>query len=122
MKHSEIEVGKVYRATVSGKKTNVRIDCDRGFTEMCGRQKHRGWDATNVTTGRRVLIATAARLSPPLIIRCRTCANCKELDAKRKAWTDEYRAALNAPNAHDLRAALWQEWRETSLGLPCSLT
>lgn len=53
MKKSEVSVGKVYVAKVSGKMTRVRIDSVN---------PHGGWLATNEKTGRIVRIRSAARL------------------------------------------------------------
>lgn len=53
MKKDQVQIGGHYYANVSGKSTEVRIDSDNS---------HGGWDATNVTTGKKVRIKTAARL------------------------------------------------------------
>lgn len=53
MKKAEVKVGGVYRAKVSDKLTDVRID----KTNPQG-----GWDATNLATNKRVRIKSAQRL------------------------------------------------------------
>lgn len=53
MRKSEIEIGAVYAAKVSGVRVLVRIE----FASYRG-----GWYATNLATGRAVRIRTAARL------------------------------------------------------------
>jgi hypothetical protein len=53
MKRSEIEIGHVYTAKVSDKVVEVRID---------GENRHGGWDATNLETGKKVRIKSAQRL------------------------------------------------------------
>ena len=69
MKRSEVEVGKVYTAKVSGKLVPVRIERDRGTRGIRGvgwgmreAERHNGWDAVNLFTHRQIHIATAARL------------------------------------------------------------
>jgi hypothetical protein len=68
MKKAEIQVGGRYRAKVSGKFTTVRVDAIREVTKY-----RRGWasldnlttglvyDVTNLTTGRQLTFASAAR-------------------------------------------------------------
>jgi hypothetical protein len=56
MKKAEVEIGGQYRAKVSGKLTVVRINC-AGY--------HKGWNATNMATGREVHIKSAQRLRSP---------------------------------------------------------
>ena len=53
MKKSEVLIGAVYIAKVSGKLARVRID---RVSELGG------WDATNIRSGRKVHIRGAARL------------------------------------------------------------
>ena len=53
MKREEVQIGKVYTAKVTDKLVPVRID---------GENRHGGWDATNLATGKRVRIKSAQRL------------------------------------------------------------
>ena len=53
MRKSEVEVGGIYIAKVSGRLVKVRIDRV---------SPHGGWVATNLVTGRPVRIKTAGRL------------------------------------------------------------
>lgn len=53
MKKSEVKVGGVYRAKVSNKVVEVRID---------GESQYGGWNATNLATGKAVRIKSAQRL------------------------------------------------------------
>ena len=53
MKKSEVEIGGVYTAKVSDKVVEVRID---------GENRHGGWDATNLATGKKIHIKSPARL------------------------------------------------------------
>jgi hypothetical protein len=53
MTRKEVHVGGRYTAKVSNKIVTVRLDAESRFG---------GWDATNVETGRKVRIKTAARL------------------------------------------------------------
>jgi hypothetical protein len=53
MKKSEVKIGGVYAAKVTNKLVQVRIDAEN---------RHGGWDATNMTTGKKVRIQSPARL------------------------------------------------------------
>jgi hypothetical protein len=53
MKKSDIHIGGIYAAKVSGSITHVRIT---------GESRYGGWDAINVRTQRHVYIRSAARL------------------------------------------------------------
>ncbi|MFA6168528.1 MAG: hypothetical protein WC700_18025 [Gemmatimonadaceae bacterium] len=59
MKKTEIEIGQVYLAKVSGEVQRVKI------TGVC---TYGGWLARNLATGREIRIKTAARLRPDLIV------------------------------------------------------
>jgi hypothetical protein len=70
MRAAEVVVGQVYLANVSGRVVSVRIERPVlvGF-----RQRRTAWEATNLTTGRRILIRSAQRLRfQSLIGRLRT--------------------------------------------------
>ena len=53
MKKAEVQIGAQYWANVSGKRCEVRID---------GERPRGGWDATNLATGKRIVIKSAQRL------------------------------------------------------------
>jgi len=53
MKRSEVQLGGVYIAKVSNRLVQVRIESEN---------RHGGWDATNLATGKRVRIKIAQRL------------------------------------------------------------
>ena len=53
MKKDQVQIGGTFVAKVSGQLARVRIDAE---------SPHGGWNATNVTTGRRVRIKSAQRL------------------------------------------------------------
>ena len=53
MKKADIKIGSVYRAKVSDKLTDVRIDAENAGG---------GWDATNLATKKKVRIKSAQRL------------------------------------------------------------
>lgn len=53
MKKTDVKIGGEYEATVSNQKVVVRIDSENASG---------GWDATNLATGKKVRIKTAARL------------------------------------------------------------
>jgi hypothetical protein len=53
MKKAEIKIGGQYYANVSGKRCEVRIDAEK---------PRGGWDATNLATGKKILIKSAGRL------------------------------------------------------------
>jgi len=53
MKKSEVKTGKYYTAKVSNRMATIRIDAEN---------PNGGWDATNITTGKKVRIKSAQRL------------------------------------------------------------
>ena len=53
MKKADVKIGGEYFATVTNKKVTVRIDAEN---------RSGGWDATNLSTGKKVRIKTAGRL------------------------------------------------------------
>jgi len=53
MNKNEVQVGGVYTAKVTNRLVEVRID---------GENRHGGWDATNLATGKKVRIKSAAKL------------------------------------------------------------
>ena len=53
MKKAEVQIGTSYWANVSGNRCEVRID---------GEKPRGGWDATNLATGKRIVIKSAQRL------------------------------------------------------------
>ena len=55
MKKADVKIGLVYRAKVSNKKVPVMIDRESSYGK--------GWEATNLSTGREIRIRTAARLT-----------------------------------------------------------
>ncbi len=54
MKQKDVKLGGVYRAKVTNKQVDVRIDAERHTG---------GWDATNLATNKKVVIKTAQRLT-----------------------------------------------------------
>jgi len=53
MKTNEVQIGKTYTAKVSDKLVEVRIEAEN---------RHGGWDAVNLATGKKVRIKTSRRL------------------------------------------------------------
>ena len=53
MKKAEVSVGSVYFAKVTNKRVEVRIDAERA---------RGGWDATNLSTNKKIVIKSAQRL------------------------------------------------------------
>jgi hypothetical protein len=58
MKKADIKIGSVYRAKVSDKLTDVRIDDEHPGG---------GWDATNLATKKKIRIKSAQRLRAPVM-------------------------------------------------------
>ncbi|TWU54955.1 hypothetical protein Poly51_37040 [Rubripirellula tenax] len=56
MKKTDVKIGGEYFAKVTNKKVTVRIDAEN---------RSGGWDATNLSTGKKIRIRTAGRLSGP---------------------------------------------------------
>ncbi len=53
MKKADVKIGGKYYANVSGKRTEIQIDAEK---------PRGGWDATNLATGKKILIKSAQRL------------------------------------------------------------
>jgi len=89
MKKSEVKVGRCYAAKVSGRMATVRIDADN---------PNGGWDATNITTGKKARIKSAQRLRhetrPP-------GKGAAELKAVHKAGQENARLADERKKAGD---------------------
>lgn len=72
MLQKDVKIGAIYVATISGKRVPIRIDAETerrtsyGIDYLSGRprgQTRKGWDATNLKTGRRISIRSAAKLT-----------------------------------------------------------
>ena len=58
MKRDLVTVGGIYICRVSGNRVNVKILADRGFgADYKERIRHRGFDALNLKTGRRIRVS-----------------------------------------------------------------
>jgi hypothetical protein len=90
MKKSDVKVGGVYAAKVTGKVVSVRID---------GENPHGGWDATNLATGKKVRIKSAQRLRGPVK------ASREHLRAVHKADQENARLAEQRAKSPDGRTA-----------------
>lgn len=53
MKKADVKIGGKYYANVTGKRCEIRIDAEK---------PRGGWDATNLATGKKILIKSAQRL------------------------------------------------------------
>jgi hypothetical protein len=62
MTQHEVQIGGVYRAKVTDRVVDVRIDREN---------PHGGWDATNLATGKTIRIKSARRLRGLAIEECR---------------------------------------------------
>ena len=70
MKKNEVKIGGVYTAKVTNKVVQVRIDAEN---------RHGGWDATNLETGKKVRIQSVQRLREFPLLTCeweRSSAEC----------------------------------------------
>jgi len=81
MKKNEVQLGGVYTAKVSDKIVEVRID---------GENRHGGWNATNLATGKKIHIKSPARLRSATSAPQRTSRRAK---ATQTATTTEPPAA-----------------------------
>ena len=120
MKRSEVEVGKVYTAKISGKLVPVLIERDRGtrrsWLNTSRAERHDGWDAENVKTGRQIIIATAARLRGEYKPhRCGVCANCNLMLSERETIGYRHLAARGTEKADVILA----DWKARCEQLPC---
>ncbi|WP_442508705.1 winged helix-turn-helix domain-containing protein [Novipirellula sp. SH528] len=80
MKKDDVTVGGEYYAKVTNKKVTVRIDAENTSG---------GWDATNLSTGKKVRIKTDARLSMPARAARPVDAPTQVLKKKSKTEADE---------------------------------
>ena len=55
MKQNQVKIGGTYFANVTNKRCEIRIEAEN---------PHGGWGATNLATGKKIRIKTAARLQP----------------------------------------------------------
>src|SRR5512136_778849 len=86
MKKNEVKIGSVYTAKVTNKVVQVRIDAEN---------RHGGWDATNLATGKKVRIQSAQRL------RSEVCKSKAELRAIAQADQENARLAEQREAAPD---------------------
>lgn len=109
MKKNEVEIGKVYSAKVTDKVVPVRIDAEN---------RHGGWDATNLATGKKVRIKSAQRLrgeapqeglpsaeAPTATKGAKKAAGSKDEAKRGKAATRAKRGAKDAAKSSGLGAA-----------------
>jgi hypothetical protein len=97
MKKNEVEIGKLYFAKVTNKVVQVRIDAEN---------RHGGWDATNLETGKKVRIQTAQRLRGAVgDDSAATGAKKSKGNKKAKAPTEPQPVATSAPTVEDVPAA-----------------
>ncbi len=94
MKKSEVKLGGVYTAKVTDKLVEVRIDAE---------SRHGGWDATNLTTGKKVRIKSAQRLRAATGGDAGATAAKKGQGGKKaKAGADAKQAQTSAAKAKDV--------------------
>ena len=58
MKKAEVKIGGKYYANVSGNRCEIQIDAEK---------PRGGWDATNLATGKKILIKSAQRLQGEVV-------------------------------------------------------
>ncbi|WP_168565138.1 winged helix-turn-helix domain-containing protein [Crateriforma spongiae] len=95
MKKADVKIGGEYFAKVTNKKVTVRIDAEN---------PHGGWDATNLSTNKKVRIKTAGRLQGPS--RSETPASETKRVLKKKPKTAETNAAGSEKKLSCVKAAL----------------
>jgi len=86
MKKNEVKTGKYYTAKVSNRMATIRIDAEN---------PNGGWNATNITTGKKVRIKSAQRLRHETRPPGKSGAELKAIHAadQENARLDEQRAA-----------------------------
>ncbi|GAA4446912.1 winged helix-turn-helix domain-containing protein [Novipirellula rosea] len=75
MKKADVKIGGEYFAKVTNKKVTVRIDAEN---------RSGGWDATNLSTGKKVRIKTAGRLQGPAGSTAATDAPATETRSRKR--------------------------------------
>lgn len=91
MKKADIKIGGVYRAKVSDKLTDVRIDAENPSG---------GWDATNLATKKKVRIKSAQRLRAPSMTGAQTKA-VAAADQENTRVRDERNASKDGQTASE---------------------
>ena len=84
MKKNEVKIGHIYTAKVTDKIVDVRIDAEN---------RHGGWDATNLATGKKIRIKSPARL------RSAKGGHKSPTSAKKEKATKEPKAKTGANTA-----------------------
>jgi short subunit dehydrogenase-like uncharacterized protein len=96
MKKADVKIGGEYFAKVTNKKVTVRIDAE---------SPHGGWDATNLSTNKKVRIKTVGRLQGPA--RSTTpAADAPKRVLKKKAKTEPATKAAGEKKLSCVKAAL----------------
>jgi hypothetical protein len=99
MKKNEVQIGNVYTAKVTNKVVQVRIDAEN---------RHGGWDATNLATGKKVRIQSAQRLRSAVgSLAAIAATGTKNTKASKKAKADAQAqpAQTSAPTVEDVPSA-----------------
>ena len=87
MKKAEVKIGGEYYAKVTNKKVVVRIDAENASG---------GWDATNLSTNKKVRIKTAGRLQGPA--RTTEAASEPTTRAKKRVAKNKSEASTGSEN------------------------
>jgi len=95
MQKNEIQIGDVYTAKVTNKLVQVRIDAAN---------RHGGWDATNLTTNKKVRIRTAAKLRSAVDANGAMTGGKKTRATKQAKSATEADTAQTSPPASELAA------------------
>ena len=90
MKKNEVKIGGVYTAKVTNKVVEVRIDAEN---------RHGGWDATNLATGKKVRIQSAQRLRSAVGASAATGGKKAKGNKKSKAQVEPQPAQTSTPTA-----------------------
>jgi len=94
MKKNEVEIGKLYTAKVTNRVVQVRIDAEN---------RHGGWDATNLETGKKVRIQSVQRLRSAINGNgAATVAKKARGNKKAQAAAEPQPAATSAPTVEDV--------------------
>ena len=91
MKKNEVQIGNVYTAKVTNKVVQVRIDAEN---------RHGGWDATNLETGKKVRIQSAQRLR--IAVGGGAATGAKRAGSKKRTKAEAQPAQTSVPTGEDV--------------------
>ena len=104
MKTKDVKIGGVYKANVSGKLCDVRLDSEHPGS---------GWNATNLATGKKIHIRSVRRLQREVKSTTAKATKTTKTEAANQPPVDTHDAALQCPRGGE------HEWQEDAGEVVC---